>query len=130
MAEIAELKDGTFAEEVFHADRATLVEFWAPWCKPCTALQPVLEEAAAELAGSVKFVRLNVDDNPVAATVFGVKSVPTIILFRGEQELHKASGLFGKDELVRRIAAALADTMEQPPGSLGPDDGTADLDRD
>ncbi|MBX6350730.1 MAG: thioredoxin fold domain-containing protein [Clostridia bacterium] len=106
------MKDGTFADEVYHSAHPTLVEFWAPWCKPCAYLEPVLGEAARALAGSVKFVRLNVDENPVAATVFGVRSVPYLILFRGEEELEKIAGFVGRDELLRRLRAAL----EGPPG--------------
>lgn len=125
---MAELKDGTFAEEVFHSDHPTLVEFWAPWCKPCAFLQPVLEDAARLLGGSVKFVKLNVDENPIAATMFSVKSVPTMILFRGESELHKVTGFVGKDELVRRIRDALRQGEDPPPGSEArtPEDGVED----
>ncbi|MBX5476917.1 MAG: thioredoxin [Clostridia bacterium] len=119
MAEIVELRDSTFAEEVYHSDRATLVEFWAPWCKPCMFLNPVLEEVAGELGGTVKILKLNVDENPMAATLYGVRSVPTMILFRQEDELDKITGFVSKNELLRRIRLALRHAD-------GPPDGPAD----
>lgn len=125
---MAELQDGTFADEVYRCDQPTLVEFWAPWCKPCAFLQPVLEEAARLLEGSVKFVKLNVDENPIAATMFSVKSVPTMILFRGENELYKVAGFVGRDELVRHIRDALRAESERTPDgeSWTPEDGGDD----
>ncbi|MBE3591036.1 MAG: thioredoxin [Firmicutes bacterium] len=119
MAEIVELRDSTFAEEVYHADRATLVEFWAPWCKPCMFLHPVLEEVAAELGGSVKILKLNVDENPMAATLYSVRSVPTMILFRQEDELDKITGFVSKQELLRRIRLALNRADGPPDGPAG-----------
>ena len=107
MAEILELTDATFGDQVFKGKAPTLVEFWAPWCKPCLFLNPVLEEAARELAGAVKVVKLNVDENPVAATVYSVRSIPTMILYRGGDELEKFVGYLGKDELVGRVRAVL-----------------------
>jgi thioredoxin 1 len=112
VAEIAELTDATFGDQVFKGKAPTLVEFWAPWCKPCLFLNPVLEEAARDLAGLVQVVKLNVDENPVAATVYSVRSIPTMILYRGGDELEKFVGYLGKDELVGRVRAVLGEGEE------------------
>ena len=107
MAEILELTDATFGEQVFKSQDPILVEFWAPWCKPCLFLNPVLEEAARDLGEAVKVVKLNVDENPVAATVYSVRSIPTMILFRHGEELEKFVGYLGREDLVSRIRTAL-----------------------
>jgi thioredoxin 1 len=109
VAEILELTDATFGDQVFKSLGPTLVEFWAPWCKPCLFLNPVLEEAARDLDGAVRVVKLNVDENPVAATVYSVRSIPTMILFRQGDELEKFVGYLGKDELVGRVRTAVGE---------------------
>ena len=75
--------DATFQDEVLNASEPVLVDFWAEWCGPCKAIAPILEELSGELAGKVKIVKLNVDENPVAMTNYGVRSIPTMILFKG-----------------------------------------------
>ena len=75
--------DANFATEVLASDRPVLVDFWAEWCGPCRAIAPVLDELSTELAGKVKIVKLNVDDNPGIASQYGVRSIPTMILFKG-----------------------------------------------
>ena len=75
--------DADFATEVLASDKLVLVDFWAEWCGPCRAIAPVLDELSTELAGKVKIVKLNVDDNPGTASKYGVRSIPTMILFKG-----------------------------------------------
>lgn len=75
--------DADFATEVLNADQPVLVDFWAEWCGPCKAIAPVLEELSTELADKVKIVKLNVDENPNTMTQYGVRSIPTMILFKG-----------------------------------------------
>lgn len=74
--------DANFAEEVLKSDQPVLVDFWAEWCGPCKAIAPMLEELSTELAGKVKIVKINVDENPNSASQYGVRSIPTMILFK------------------------------------------------
>ena len=74
--------DETFEREVLQAERPVVVDFWAPWCGPCKAIEPALDELAGT-TGSVEFVKLDIDENPRTATTYGVLSLPTVILFAG-----------------------------------------------
>ena len=78
-----DVTDATFDREVLQADRPVVVDFWAPWCGPCHAITPVLESLESEAGEHVVFAKLNVDQNPVAASRYGVLSIPTVILFDG-----------------------------------------------
>ena len=78
-----EVSDATFGEEVLNSQEPVLVDFWAEWCGPCRAIAPVLEELSVELAGKVKIVKLNTDLNPSTTVKYGVRSIPTMILFKG-----------------------------------------------
>lgn len=77
--------DANFATEVLGSSEPVLVDFWAEWCGPCRAIAPILEEISGEMAGKVKIVKLNVDENPGTAAQYGVRSIPTMILFKGGQ---------------------------------------------
>lgn len=80
-----QVSDTTFDAEVLKSSEPVLVDFWAEWCGPCRAIGPVLEELSTELAGKVKIVKLNVDENPDVTVKYGVRSIPTMILFKGGQ---------------------------------------------
>jgi thioredoxin 1 len=77
------ISDANCGEEVLSSKEPVLVDFWAEWCGPCRAISPVLEELSAELKGKVKIVKLNVDENPNTTVKYGVRSIPTMILFKG-----------------------------------------------
>ena len=77
-----QVSDANFGEEVLSSKEPVLVDFWAEWCGPCRAISPVLEELSTELKGKVKIVKLNVDENPNVTVKYGVRSIPTMILFK------------------------------------------------
>jgi thioredoxin 1 len=79
---VRDVTDASFEQEVLRAKRPVVVDFWAPWCGPCHAVTPVLEQLASETE-KVEFVKLNIDDNPVTASRYDVLSIPTVILFEG-----------------------------------------------
>jgi thioredoxin 1 len=78
-----QVTDADFQQEVLNASEPVLVDFWAEWCGPCKAIAPVLEELSDELAGKVKIVSLNIEENPNTTVQYGVRSIPTMILFKG-----------------------------------------------
>ncbi|MCD7058581.1 thioredoxin [Pelagibacterium xiamenense] len=78
-----QVSEATFQNEVLGAKEPVLVDFWAEWCGPCRAIAPILEEISTEMEGKVKIVKLNVDENPSIAAQYGVRSIPTMILFKG-----------------------------------------------
>jgi thioredoxin 1 len=87
MAQVAEVTDASFEGEVVQSDVPVVVDFWAPWCGPCRVVSPILEDLASQHEGRVKFMKLNVDDNPQTASRYNVLSIPTVILFdRGEPQ--------------------------------------------
>jgi thioredoxin len=84
---VKEVTDATFEQDVVQSDRPVVVDFWAPWCGPCRVVSPILDDLAGEHGDRVHFMKLNVDDNPQAASRFNVLSIPTVILFeRGQPQ--------------------------------------------
>ena len=102
-----EINDASFKSEVTDSPLPVLVDFWAPWCGPCKMIAPVLEELAQEYDGKAKIVKINIDDNQNTPAQFGVRSIPTLILFKNGNEVEKIIGAQSKDKLKAMLDSAL-----------------------
>ena len=102
---IAELTTDTFKSTVTGATTPVLVDFWAPWCGPCKAIAPILEELATEFDGKLKIAKVNIDDNEAVAAEYGVRAIPTMILFKGGQVAETLVGTMPKAALRAKITA-------------------------
>ena len=103
MSEIVHVTDDGFATDVLKSDNAVLVEYWAEWCGPCKMIAPVLEEVASEYAGTLKVAKLNIDDNPNTPPKYGIRGIPTLMLFKdGNVEATKV-GAVSKSQLTAFI---------------------------
>jgi len=103
MSNILAITDDTFENEVAGSTIPVLVDFWAQWCGPCKAIAPLLDDIAAKYAGKVKIVKLDVDSNPATPPKFGVRGIPTLILFKEGQVQATQVGLLSKTELMSFI---------------------------
>jgi len=108
MANISEVTDATFQTAVINSPVPVLVVFWAPWCGPCRAIAPLLEELAGEYAGKAKIVKINVDDHQAAAQRYRVSSIPNLIVFKNGQVAQQIVGAVPKQRLSQALDAALA----------------------
>ncbi len=106
MGNVAEVTDDNFEQEVLKSSQPVLVDFWAPWCGPCRQIAPVVEELSAENSGSVKVVKVNVDDSPNTAQKFGVMSIPTLIVFKNGEVADRLVGVQPKTRLQEVLDAA------------------------
>ena len=104
---LPDVTNATFQSDVLEADGPVLVDFWAPWCGPCRVVHPILEEIAAERAGELRIVSLNVDENQQTAARYQVLSIPTMILFRGGAEAKRVVGALPKKRLESELEPAL-----------------------
>jgi thioredoxin 1 len=103
---VLEIDDGSFDAEVLQSEKPVLVDFWAPWCGPCRAIAPIVEELSVDFGDKVKFMKCNVDDNPVTPTKFGIKSIPTLLFFKEGELLDKIVGIVAKSKLEEMINKA------------------------
>jgi thioredoxin 1 len=99
--------DATFKTEVVDAAVPTLVDFWAPWCGPCKAVAPVLEEIATEFKGRVRVVKVNTDDNQMVAMQHNIRSIPTVMLFKGGKIVDQIIGAMPKRNFIEMLAKHL-----------------------
>ena len=99
--------DANFAEEVERSPIPVLVDMWAPWCGPCRMIAPIIEQLATELAGRVRVAKLNTDENPMTASRFSVRSIPTLLVLKNGQEIDRLVGAFPKQEILRRLQAVI-----------------------
>ena len=104
---LVHVNDKNFELEVLQSDLPVLVDFWATWCGPCKSIAPIIDELAKEYTGRVKMAKLNVDENPATPSQYGVRGIPTLILFKGGKILEQMVGAVPKTRLVSMIEKAL-----------------------
>lgn len=102
-----EITDANFAEEVEKSDVPVLIDFWAVWCGPCRMIAPIVEELAGEYQGKAKIGKVDVDNNPMIAGKFGIRSIPTLLIFKGGQVVDQIVGAVPKGNIVDKLNAHL-----------------------
>jgi thioredoxin 1 len=100
---IIEVDDGSFEAEVLKSDTPVLVDFWAPWCGPCKAIGPVVEDLAKSFSGKIKFAKCNVDNSPVTPSKYGIKAIPTLIFFKSGSVVNQITGMVAKSKLEEAL---------------------------
>ena len=108
MANIVQVSDADFEAEVIRSNLPVLIDFWAPWCGPCKVIAPVVEELAGEYQGRLKVAKMNVDDNPLTPSRYGVRGIPNLIIIKGGVVKEQIVGAAPKAKLVQAIEGALA----------------------
>ena len=100
---VREVSDSSFEADVLNSDRPVLVDFWAPWCAPCRMLAPTVEAVADKYAATAGVVKLNVDDNPSVSQRYGIKGIPTLILFKDGREAERVVGATSESAISRML---------------------------
>jgi len=100
---ITTVDENSFEEAVLKSQKPVLVDFWAPWCGPCRAVAPIVEELAKEYQGKVDFAKLNVDESPFVASRYGIMSIPTLIVFKDGKPVHQVVGYQPKEQLKKML---------------------------
>ena len=107
MGKIMEVNDADFEAEVIRSNLPVLIDFWAPWCGPCKVIAPVVEELAGEYQGRLKVAKINVDDNPLTPSRYGVRGIPNLIIIKGGVVKEQIVGAAPKAKLIQAIEGAL-----------------------
>jgi len=105
---VVHVSDANFEQEVLKSPQPVLIDFWAPWCGPCKAIAPVIDELAGEYAGRLKVVKINVDDNPEVPARYGVRGIPNLLIIKAGEVKQQIVGAVPKVQLVRAVDNALA----------------------
>jgi len=105
---IIEISDSNFESEVVNSDVPVLVDFWAPWCGPCRAIAPIVEEISSTYEGKIKVGKMNVDENQSTTMKFGIRSIPTIIMFKGGEAVEQIIGAVPKAEIEKVVEKSIA----------------------
>ena len=100
--------DATFEEEVLKSDKPVVLDFWAPWCGPCKQIGPSLEEISDEMKDKITVAKINIDENPVSPTKYGVRGIPTMLVFKNGEAAAQKVGAVSKPAIVESIADSLA----------------------
>ncbi|NQV17164.1 MAG: thioredoxin [Armatimonadetes bacterium] len=104
---LKEINQDNFEEEVLQSEIPVLIDLWAPWCGPCRALNPIVEDIAGEYEGKLKVVKLNVDESPTIAANYQVMSIPTLLIFKNGQVEAQLIGLVSKDKIISKFESLL-----------------------
>ena len=107
-ANVTHVTDANFEQEVLKSTTPVLIDFWAPWCGPCRAIAPIVEELAGEYAGRLKVVKVNVDDNPMTPGRYGVRGIPNLLIIKGGEVKEQIVGAVPKSHLVKAVDSAIA----------------------
>ena len=108
MAEVPSVTEQNFDQEVLQSTLPVLVDFWAPWCGPCRAVAPVVEKVAADMQGKLKTVKCNVDESQALAGKYGIRSIPSLLIFRGGEVIDSVVGFLSESELKKRVERVVA----------------------
>ncbi|MGD1910816.1 MAG: thioredoxin [Rivularia sp. (in: cyanobacteria)] len=103
MSSAAQVTDSTFKQEVLDSEVPVLVDFWAPWCGPCRMVSPVVDEISSQFEGQIKVVKVNTDENPNVASQYGIRSIPTLMIFKGGQKVDMVVGAVPKTTLANTL---------------------------
>ncbi len=104
----SQVSDDSFEADVLNAGETVIVDFWAEWCGPCKALSPLVDELASELEGKAKVVKMNIDENPHTPTKYGVRGIPTLMVFKGGEVVETKVGGMSKGQLTEWAESAVA----------------------
>lgn len=108
MGKVKEINDADFSKEVLNSAEPVMVDFWAPWCGPCTAIAPLIDELAGMFEGKMKFCKVNVDGNKQYAAQFNVRAIPCLLFFKGGQLVEQIQGVESKQKFVEVINSLVA----------------------